>query len=254
MPLVRENMTSLYEQIATTLRGEIERGRFEPSGKLPSEAELSERFAVSRVTVRLAIGKLATEKLVERKQGKGTFVATKRLRHPLDVLRGFYDSLARQGAAPRMTLLQMEERAVPEFLEGLFAADVESCIYIERLHSIDDQPIALAQTYMLPEARVISRDQAAGTPSYEMLESLEGWHIERAEMSITAVAASAGIARKLGIAEAAPLLVMKRTTSLTDGRICESTVFLIRPEQYEFVVNSSMMASWSDHARSGISK
>jgi GntR family transcriptional regulator len=243
MTLLRDNATSLYEQIASTLRGEIEHGMYEPSGKLPSEAELSERFAVSRVTVRLAIGRLAADQLVERKQGKGTFATARRLQYPLGVLRGFYDSLARQGAAPQMTLLCMEERAVPADLERVFAAGVKGCVYLERLHSVDDEPIALAQTHMLPEARAISREQAATTPSYDMIESLPGWRIEGADMSITAVAAAAELARKLKVAKHAPLLVMKRTTRLTDQRVCESTLFHIRPEHYEFVVSSTLNAT-----------
>lgn len=81
MTLVRDDATSLYEQIATTLRDEIEQGVYEPTGKLPSEAQLSERFQVSRVTVRLALDRLADARIVERKQGKGTFAAKQRLRH-----------------------------------------------------------------------------------------------------------------------------------------------------------------------------
>jgi GntR family transcriptional regulator len=249
MTLVRENMTSLYAQIAKTLRGEIERGSYEPSGKLPSEAELSKRFAVSRVTVRLAIGKLADEKLVERKQGKGTFASAKRLQHRLDVLQGFYDALSGQGVAARMALLHLEECEVPQALQHVFAADVATCVYLERLHSVDGEPVALAQTYMLPEARHISRELAARIPSYEMLESLPGWHIERADMSITASAASAAIARVLGVSKSAALLVMKRSSYLTDGRVCESTVFHIRPEHYEFVVSSNMTAALVSGAR-----
>ncbi|WP_341315354.1 GntR family transcriptional regulator [Paraburkholderia sp. IMGN_8] len=249
MTLVREHITSLYEQIAGTLRGEIERGSYEPSGKLPSEAELSKRFSVSRVTVRLAIGKLAAENLVERKQGKGTFATAKRLQHRLDVLRGIYDSLARQGAAPQMELLRMEECDVPPGLQGVFGREVETCVYLERLHSVDGKPVALAQTCLLPEARTISHEQAASMPSYEMLESLLGWRIERADMSITAVAAPAETARVLGVSRLAPLMVMKRTSYLTDGRACESTVFHIRPERYEFVVSSTMSATLTYGAR-----
>jgi len=204
---------------------------------------LSERFSVSRVTVRLAIGKLANEKLVERKQGKGTFATGKRLQHRLDVLRGFYDSLARQCAAPHMELLRMEECNVPPGLQDVFGADVETCVYLERLHSVDGEPVALAQTCLLPEARAISYEQAAGMPSYEMLEALLRWQIERADMSITAVAASAENACVLGVSKHAPLMVMKRTSYLTDGRACESTVFHIRPERYEFIVSSAMSAT-----------
>ena len=64
MTLVREDATSLYAQIAATLRDEMDRGVYEPTGRLPSENELGERFSVSRVTVRLAVGCLADEGLV----------------------------------------------------------------------------------------------------------------------------------------------------------------------------------------------
>ena len=59
--ILRDSSTSLYEQIAHRLLEEIQRGDFEPSGKLPSEAELGQRFGVSRVTVRLAVGKLSDD-------------------------------------------------------------------------------------------------------------------------------------------------------------------------------------------------
>ncbi|MFL9996541.1 GntR family transcriptional regulator [Paraburkholderia sediminicola] len=250
MSLVRENVTSLYDQIAGTLRGEIENGSYEPSGKLPSEAELSERFGVSRVTVRLAIGKLADEKLVERKQGKGTFASGKRMQHRLDVLRGFYDSLARQGAEPQMKLLRMQPgKKLPAEMAGVFANEVKTAVYLERLHSVDGVSVALAQTWLLPEAETISEQLAQTRPSYEIIESMPGWKIARADMSITAVAASAAIARSLQTTEHAPLLVMKRISRLTDGRVCESTLFHIRPERYEFVVSSAMSGEMT--ARTG---
>ncbi|MGU7774731.1 GntR family transcriptional regulator [Burkholderia sp. MR1-5-21] len=242
MSLVRDDATSLYEQLAATLRDEIERGVYEPSGKLPSEAELSERFTVSRVTVRLALGRLADAGIVERKQGKGTFAAKQRLRHRLDVLRGFYDSIAGQGARARMELLRMEACDVPPGLRHAFAADVMRCIYLERLHWVDDAPVALAQTCLLPEAGAISRAQAASLPTYEMLERLLGWRITDADMSVTAVGAPDDVAARLRVAAHAPLLVLRRTSRLADGRTCESTVFHIRPERFDLVVTSGVEA------------
>jgi GntR family transcriptional regulator len=248
MTLVREDVTSLYEQIATTLQQEIEQGAYAPSGKLPSEAELSERFTVSRVTVRLALGRLVDERIVERKQGKGTFVKQARLRHRLDVLRGFYDSLAEQGARTSMELLRMEECEVPPGLRQTFPADVTRCLYLERLHRVDDVPVALAQTCMLPEAGVISREEAQTLPSYEMLERMPGWHIVDADMSVTAVAAASDIATYLDVPARAPLLVLRRTSRLADARACEATVFHIRPERFDLVVRSGVEARWVDRA------
>ncbi|CAG9202613.1 GntR family transcriptional regulator [Paraburkholderia tropica] len=242
MTLVREDVTSLYEQIATTLQQEIEQGCYAPSGRLPSEAELSARFEVSRVTVRLALGRLVDAHVVERKQGKGTFVKPARLQHRLDVLRGFYDSLAAQGARASMQLLRMQTCEVPPGLREIFPADVADCVYLERLHCVDDVPVALAQTCMLPEASVISREEAQTLPSYDMLEKIDGWHIVDADMSITAVAASRDMAAYLDVPAQAPLLVLRRTSRLADGRACESTVFHIRPERFDLVTRSALEA------------
>ncbi|RQS71214.1 GntR family transcriptional regulator [Burkholderia sp. Bp8963] len=242
MTLVRDDATSLYEQIAATLRGEIEQGIYEPTGKLPSEAQLSERFAVSRVTVRLALARLTDAHIVERKQGKGTFAAKQRLRHRLDVLRGFYDSIAGQGAHARMELLRMEECDVPPGLRHAFAEDVTRCIYLERLHWVDDEPVALAQTCLLPDARAVAYAQAESLPTYEMLERQLGWRITDADMSVTAVSAPDDVADRLRIGANAPLLVLRRTSRLADGRTCESTVFHIRPERFDLVVRSGVEA------------
>jgi GntR family transcriptional regulator len=244
MTLVRDDVTSLYEQIATTLQQEIERGAYEPTGKLPSEAELSERFAVSRVTVRLALAKLTDAHVVERKQGKGTFATQRRLQHRLDVLRGFYESIATQGGRARMELRRIEECDVPPGLRATFG-DVAHCMYLERLHLVDDTPVAVAQTCMLPEASAIAREHAAGVPSYELLERVPGWRIADAEMTITAVAAAEDIATWLEVAPNAPLLVLRRTSRLADGRTCESTVFHIRPERLDLVVRSGLEARFT---------
>ncbi|MGR3911288.1 GntR family transcriptional regulator [Burkholderia sp. SR8] len=249
MTLVRDDTTSLYEQLATTLRDEIERGVYEPSGKLPSEAQLSERFQVSRVTVRLALDRLSDARVVERKQGKGTFAAKQRLRHRLDVLRGLHDSIAAQGARARMALLRMEACDVPPGLRHAFPADVTRCIYLERLHCVDDEPIALAQTCLLPDAATVSFEQAERMSTYEVLEGLLGWRITDADMSVTAVGSPPDVAERLRIGVEAPLLVLRRASRLADGRTCESTVFHIRPERFDLVVRSGVDAKFVGRGR-----
>ncbi|MEM7311512.1 MAG: GntR family transcriptional regulator [Planctomycetota bacterium] len=63
--------------VSRELRIEIASGAFAPSGKLPSEAQLVERFGVSRPTVARALRDLQNENLVERRAGSGTFVRIK---------------------------------------------------------------------------------------------------------------------------------------------------------------------------------
>ncbi len=66
----------LYDQIKVLLTQSLIGGEWRPGEMIPSEIELAGRYKVSQGTVRKAIDALATENILIRRQGKGTFVAT----------------------------------------------------------------------------------------------------------------------------------------------------------------------------------
>ncbi|MEK1939431.1 MAG: GntR family transcriptional regulator [Pseudomonas sp.] len=234
MTLQRQSSTSLYEQIAQQLLTEIQQGQFGALGKLPSEAELVERFQVSRVTIRLSLAKLEEDGVVERKQGKGTFVAAQQVRHDLDALRSFHDSLLLQGLKPSMRMLKQRAVAVPEELAGLFS---ERCINVERLHFVDDEPIAFARSYLTAELAEVDWQSVEQEPLYSVLERVTGKPVIRADMAIRAREADKALAEHLGVKRGTALLVMQRTSWFEDQQCCDRTTFYIRPERYEFVLS-----------------
>ena len=63
-----------YLQVVAWLKGQIAKGGLMPGDRLPTEAELGERFGISRQTVRQALGMLENEGIVERRRGSGTYV------------------------------------------------------------------------------------------------------------------------------------------------------------------------------------
>lgn len=63
-----------YEDVVKQIRTLIEGGRLKRNDQLPTERELSETFKVSRATVREAIRTLEQMKLVQSRQGNGTYV------------------------------------------------------------------------------------------------------------------------------------------------------------------------------------
>ena len=63
-----------YKQIAGNLRDQITAGSLPPGSQLPTEPELAAAHGASRSTVRLAIGLLIQQGLVETRQGIGTYV------------------------------------------------------------------------------------------------------------------------------------------------------------------------------------
>ena len=66
----------LYEQIKILLTNSLVAGEWKPGEAIPSEMDLAERYRVSQGTVRKAVEELASEAILTRRQGKGTFVAS----------------------------------------------------------------------------------------------------------------------------------------------------------------------------------
>jgi GntR family transcriptional regulator, transcriptional repressor for pyruvate dehydrogenase complex len=66
--------TPLAQRVVAGLKARILDGSLPPGGKLPSEAELIEEYAVSRTVIREAVTRLRAEGLVETFQGRGSFV------------------------------------------------------------------------------------------------------------------------------------------------------------------------------------
>ncbi|HLZ57373.1 MAG TPA: GntR family transcriptional regulator [Ktedonosporobacter sp.] len=70
----KENARALHLQLMTYFRERILDGRFPPGTRLPTELELAQEHQISRDTVRQALALLVSEGLLERVQGRGTFV------------------------------------------------------------------------------------------------------------------------------------------------------------------------------------
>lgn len=240
--LARENATSLYAQIANRLLEEIEAGHYEPSGRLPSEAQLGERFEVSRVTVRLALDKLVAEGHIVRRQGKGSYAAGKQVRHGLDSLRSFHESLRLQGLDASMRLLDKQRVATPATLRERFGGAPQLC-QLRRLHLVDAQPVALGISYLPDALNTASWDEVAQQPAYSLLDTLLGQAPVRADMAISAQAADAALAEVLQTQPGDALLVLTRSSYFESGACCDQSSFYIRPERYAFVLSSSFKLS-----------
>jgi len=70
-----KRVPKLSEQVAEILASELERASIQPGEAFPSEAELSERFEVSRTVIREALARLKYDGLLESRQGSKSIVA-----------------------------------------------------------------------------------------------------------------------------------------------------------------------------------
>jgi GntR family transcriptional regulator len=125
---------------------------------------------------------------------------------------------------------------VPESLRAVFA-EAEDCLLLERLHFVDDEPIALGRSHLPAELASVVWTEVEHQPIYSILESITGMAVTRADLAIRAQEADKSLASALHVKRGAALLVMERTSRFADGRCCDRTTFFIRPERYAFVLS-----------------
>jgi DNA-binding FadR family transcriptional regulator len=64
----------LGDQLAQRIASDIQRGNFDEAGKLPAEAELAERFGVSRPVIREALTRLRAMGFITSRRGSGSYL------------------------------------------------------------------------------------------------------------------------------------------------------------------------------------
>lgn len=215
--LSRSSAEPLHRQLEQLLETAIRGGALKAGERLDSEDVLAKRYGVSRITLRQAVGALVRKHLLVRKQGKGTFVTEPAVRHDLSRLHGMFGSLFSQAAEASARLLRFELRIPPADVAEMFRLPrAAKAMSIERLYLIDAKPVAVTQSWVVPEIAVIPRAKAELISSEDMLSSI-GIRIASTQVAISAVAAGARVGGQLKISARAPVLELSRSSFGSDG-------------------------------------
>ena len=209
----------LYQQIKALITQSLQAGEWKPGELIPSEVELAGRYKVSQGTVRKAIDELAADHLVVRRQGKGTFVAS----HNESRAHFRFLKLVPDEGVPHHPGHEYVEvkriRASAEVARLLDLKSGDAAVYIKRLMSFDGAPTILEELWLpgqLFKGLTAERLAEYKGPMYGLFESEFGTRMIRASEKIRAVAADAGAAALLKVAEGTPLLCVDRV-ALTYG-------------------------------------
>ncbi|WP_342239375.1 phosphonate metabolism transcriptional regulator PhnF [Inquilinus sp. OTU3971] len=144
---------ALWRQISEALEREIRDGVHPAGARLPTEAELSERFGVNRHTVRRAMAELEERGLVDVTQGRGTFVHLGAIAYLIGRRTRFHENMRRENRAARLELLE----SATEQASGPIARELEvpagtPVIRLDTRSHADGLPLSLASHYF-PAAR-----------------------------------------------------------------------------------------------------
>lgn len=209
----------LHARLRERLRADILEGRLKPHDQLPSESQLVRRHEVSRITVRQALAALLAEGLIVKLHGKGSFVAPPRVSQRLTRLEGLSEALGGNGREVATRVLGFDDVAAPDAVAAQLGLDAGSAVSeLLTLRYADREPLSLNRSWLPAEigARVRKAD-IARRDLVSIFETDLGIGVGRAEVRISAAAASRLERRHLGLAEHAPVLKVERVVHAAAG-------------------------------------
>jgi GntR family transcriptional regulator len=225
-----------HAQIEAALEAAIERGGLSPGDRLPAERELAERYGVSRMTLRQALGALEQRGRLTRSKGRygGTFVAEPKLE--LAGTSALSDQLRGLGMRAGARVLAAQERDATED-EAILGDRV---LAIERVRLADGSPVALERTAFRAETYPGLLDGPLDGSLYEQIRARFADVPVRAVERLEPAAAGPDEAAVLGIDPGAPVMLVERIAFAADGRALERSCDVFRGDRTRVVWESEI--------------
>lgn len=204
--------STLHDQILTAITSKILSGEWGPGFRIPFETELATQFGVSRMTVNKVLSQLTREGVLERRRKLGTVVCAPRAESAVLEIVDLELEVSRLGKRYRYQLLSQSSRQISATERLSFPIIANSAVVVlSCLHFADDIPFCSEERVInvaaVPDAAGF--DFALEAPSHWLLRQVP-WRSAKHVMS--AVNASAAVAKQLQIKLGAACLVIDRLT------------------------------------------
>jgi GntR family transcriptional regulator len=217
-------MNPLYIQIKKRIIESLVSSEWVPGQSIPSEMALAKKYNVSQGTVRKAIDDLAADKILIRRQGKGTFVST---HNEENIQLRFLRLTEKSGKKEQLEnkLISFEkEKASNQIAKVLGINTSSTLISIKRLLTFNGKPLILDLIKIpsvsfrgLTSEKVVEKKGSM----YRMYETDFGIQMLHADEKIKAVAANKESSSNLNISEGSPLLSVERLSYTYDAKPIE---------------------------------
>ena len=241
-----------YQRIKNAILDNIHSGKWQAGNAISTEMALAEEFGVSRMTVNRALKELSEERVLERRQGSGTFVAQQQFNHTFVEVRNIAQDLksanrdyqARVVSKRCITAAMLNDELrrkfglekvveTSELKEGKSIDSEAAVLYeVKIIHFADGLPIQFEERWVdaLKVPKFIEQDfSVVNTSDYLIAKS----PLERGSYTIRALAAPDEIAVLLQIAPQSPTLVLRRQT-YSAGQVLTFVKMWHAGERYQF--------------------
>ncbi len=257
MTKVKRDMTKAvpaYQRIKSAILDNIHSGKWQAGEAISTEMALAKEFGVSRMTVNRALKELSEERVLERRQGSGTFVAQQQFNHTFVEVRNIAQDLKSANrnyqayVVSKRTItagmlddemrdkFNIDEKVVASNLKDDISttdSNEAAVLYeVKIIHFADGQPIQFEERWVdatkVPD--FIEQDfNVVNTSDYLIAKS----PLERGSYIIRALAAPEEIAKALQIPVQSPTLVLRRRT-YSAGQVLTFVKMWHAGDRYQF--------------------
>ncbi|MBW4078717.1 MAG: GntR family transcriptional regulator [Acidobacteria bacterium] len=236
-----------YYQLQEALKQEIDAGSWRPGDLLPSEAELSEQFGISRTVIRQALDVLEADAQVRRVKGKGSFVAEPKLRYE-SAGAGDLVSAGRDLAAATISrVIEVQRSKAGDSLGALLTVESgRDVIEMTVVQSVHDVPVSLNRLFL----RIDSSDAIESVVERGELPSLKvgeseilaqlalhyGVAVVRSDVTVEATLANKFETDLLGVEIRTPLFLLSSVVVGKDDATLGFMRSVVRCDYFRFSI------------------
>jgi GntR family transcriptional regulator len=236
-----ETASPLFAQVREKLKTRIADGSLQPGAKLPSEAELEQQFGVSRVTIRQALSELQALGLIEKVNGKGSFVReAQRRSSALEPLAGFYETMRRRGHVASGTVSKIERVEANPIVAAALRVPVSAPVGRIGITRIVDGEIHAFQFCYASRGllEALTRENLEVKDLLTVLRQHLGFNVTRSHIDIEAIPASADMAKRLKTRPGAALMRIQFTTYDGQDTPLMFNEFSARGDRFRYRLNA----------------
>ena len=238
----KNSKVPLHIQLSSIIKEMIETEELKEGSFLMSERDICKHQEISRMTVNKAIISLVNEGILERRQGKGTFVSYKKQKLTYEKMQGFTEIAENKKLNVKNKILQFKlETANKKVKEYLNLDDDNSLVFqIERIRYIDDEPTILEKIY-IPEhmCPTLNKKLVENNSIYKLYREKYFHKTQRAKQVINPVILNKSQAKTLNVDLNTLALKIDRVVFTDKNEILEytSSLFTTDKHQYEIILN-----------------
>ena len=229
-----------YLQVKYWLEAQIDSGRYRPHRRVPAERDLSDRFGVSRMTVRQALTELVHEGRLYSRVGSGTFVADPVIRQAIDASAAPDATGTIAGRSGETRVLGCEVALPSSSVAGILRLRAGGkATALRRLHLVEEQPLMIETSWLaLRDVDRLDRETLA-LPIHALLRAVAGTEPIPPEQEVRARRARPEEVGLLTMDAETAVLEVTRHTLGASGAVLEYGISVYRGDRYHILVRPS---------------